>query len=76
MVKPTTEEIQEFSDKIITLSKRTNSSMLETLLTYIDESGLDYDVAAALLSPLLTSLLQNESEELGLLKRNNYKITL
>lgn len=66
---PTKAEIQEFSDRILKLSYEKDESIMDTIVTYCESSGLEIDVASTLISSALKSRIREEAQTLNLLKK-------
>jgi Phage late-transcription coactivator len=66
---PTKNEISEFSEKIIEIASETGMTMMDSILHYCEETGLEVDVASTLISSALKSKIREEAQELNLLKK-------
>jgi hypothetical protein len=66
---PTKNEISEFSEKIIEIAQETGMTMMDSILHYCEETGLEIDVASTLISSALKSKIREEAQELNLLKK-------
>lgn len=70
---PTTEEIEQFSRKIRVRSIEHGISLWEALNDYTEQTGMEPQVAASLLSKPLKADLMCECEDLNLLKDRGRK---
>jgi hypothetical protein len=66
---PTKTEMQEFSEKITSLAMESGDSIMDTIVTYCEETGLEIDVASTLISSALKAKIREEAQELNLLKK-------
>jgi hypothetical protein len=66
---PTKTEIQEFSERIMELSLSSGESIMDTIVSYCEKSGLEIDVASTLVSSAMKSKIREEAQELNLLKK-------
>jgi hypothetical protein len=67
---PTKNEISEFSDLINELSNNLNLSRMDAILHHCEQTGMEIDVASALISSALKSKIREEAQELNLLKKS------
>jgi len=65
----TRDEIQSFSDMIIKLATEKRIEMMEAVCLYCEQTGLEIEVAATLLSQAIKSKIQEEATNLNLLKK-------
>jgi predicted CopG family antitoxin len=65
----TKDEIQSFSEMIIKLATEKKTDMMEAVCLYCEQSGLEIEVAATLLSQAIKSKIQEEATNLNLLKK-------
>jgi hypothetical protein len=65
---PTKNEISEFSTKIMEMSEESNLSIMDSIVGYCEQTGMEIDVASTLISSALKSKLREEAEALNLLK--------
>lgn len=66
---PTKTEIQEFSERIMELALESGESIMDTIVSYCEKSGLEIDVASTLVSSAMKSKIREEAQELNLLKK-------
>jgi hypothetical protein len=66
---PTRDEIQSFSEMIINLAKEKQIEMMESVCLYCEQTGLEIEVAATLLSQAIKSKIEEEATTLNLLKK-------
>lgn len=67
---PTKNEISEFSEKIVELASKEQSTIMDAIVSYCEKSGMEIDVASTLISSALKSKIRGEAEELNLLKKS------
>lgn len=65
---PTKQEIHEFSELIEELIWELDVSYIDAIAHHCETTGLEIEVAATLLSPALKVKIQEEAEELKLIK--------
>jgi hypothetical protein len=70
---PTKEEIQNFSLMLREYSARRNVSLWDGLLHYCEQTGMESEVAASLLTKAVRADLTIETQDLNLLKRRGKK---
>ena len=68
---PTKNEISEFSDKIVEIAEETGMTMMDSIVHYCEETGLEIDVASTLISSALKSKIREEAQSLNLLKKTS-----
>lgn len=68
---PTKDEITTFSMSIETLVVKKNIPYMDAIIHYCEQSGLEVELAAKLLSSALKAKLKMEAEELHFLPRSN-----
>jgi len=66
---PTKNEISEFSEKIVEIASETGMTMMDSIIQYCEDTGLEVDVASTLISSALKSKIREEAQELNLLKK-------
>ena len=66
---PTKNEIAEFSDLIAIESEQWKLTIMDTVVTHCESSGMEVDVASTLLSSALKAKIREEAQELNLLKK-------
>ena len=65
---PTKNEISEFSTKIMEMAEESNLSIMDSIVGYCEQTGMEIDVASTLISSALKAKLREEAEALNLLK--------
>ena len=65
---PTKNEISEFSTKIAELAQEENLTIMDAIVGYCEQTGMEIDVASTLISSALKAKLREEAESLNLLK--------
>jgi Phage late-transcription coactivator len=65
----TKDEIQTFSEMIMRLATEKRIEMMEAVCLYCEQTGLEIEVAATLLSQAIKSKIQEEATNLNLLKK-------
>lgn len=68
---PTKDEMTTFSLSIETIVAKKNIPYMDAILMYCDETGLEVELAAKLVSGALKSKIQIEAEELHFLPKSN-----
>lgn len=68
---PTKNEISEFSTKILELAEEENLSIMDTIVGYCENTGMEIDVASTLISSSLKAKIREEAQELNLLKKSS-----
>lgn len=68
---PTKNEISEFSTKIMEMSEESNLSIMDSIVGYCEQTGMEIDVASTLISSALKAKLREEAQELNLLKKSS-----
>ena len=68
---PTKNEISEFSTKIMEMSEESNLSIMDSIVGYCEQTGMEIDVASTLVSSALKAKLREEAQELNLLKKSS-----
>ena len=67
---PTKNEISEFSMKIAEMAEESNLTIMDAIVGYCAQTGMEIDVASTLVSSALKSKLREEAQELNLLKKS------
>jgi hypothetical protein len=67
------EEAVKFSLYVEALAIEKNCSHLEAIMLYCEQTGLEVDLAAKLISASLRAKLKIEAEDLNLIQRSNVK---
>lgn len=68
---PTKDEMTTFSLNIETLVSKKNIPYMDAVLMYCEETGLEVELAAKLVSGALKSKIQLEAEDLNFLPKSN-----
>ena len=68
---PTKDEMTTFSLNIETLVSKKNIPYMDAIIMYCEESGLEVELAAKLISGALKSKIQIEAEDLNFLPKSN-----
>jgi hypothetical protein len=68
---PTKNEISEFSEKIVEIASETGMTMMDSIIQYCEDTGLEVDVASTLISSALKSKIREEAQSLNLLKKTS-----
>lgn len=68
---PTKDEMTTFSLTIETLVSKKNIPYMDAVLIYCEETGLEVELAAKLVSGALKSKIQLEAEDLNFLPKSN-----
>jgi hypothetical protein len=59
---PTKNEISEFSTKIAELAEEENLTIMDAIVGYCEQTGMEIDVASTLVSSALKSKLREEAQ--------------
>jgi hypothetical protein len=65
------EEITTFSLAIEMMAKEKNTSYMDAIILYCENTGLEVEVAAKMISGALKSKIKIEAEELNFLPKSN-----
>lgn len=68
---PTKDEVTEFSINIETLVEKKNMPYMDAIITYCEQTGLELELAAKLVSSALKAKIQLEAEDLHFLPKSN-----
>lgn len=68
---PTKDEMTTFSLSIETIVAKKNIPYMDAIITYCEETGLEVELAAKLVSGALKSKIQLEAEDLHFLPKSN-----
>jgi hypothetical protein len=68
---PTKEEITTFSMRIETLVLDKNIPYMDAIILHCEDTGLEVELAAKLISGALKSRIQTEAEDLNFLPKSN-----
>lgn len=68
---PTKDEMTTFSLSIETIVAKKNIPYMDAIIMYCEETGLEVELAAKLVSGALKSKIQIEAEELHFLPKSN-----
>lgn len=68
-MKPTIEEKQVFSEQIMKLVSDTGLEYIEAIVEYCEQTGLDVETAAILITPALKSKIADEASSINLIER-------
>ena len=66
---PTKDEIREFSLKIEEIADLYNVHCMEAIVQYCEESGIEVEVAATLISSHLKARIKEEAQSVNLIKK-------
>lgn len=65
---PTKNEIGEFSQLIETLARTKNMPHMDAILHHCEQTGMELEICATLISSALKAKIREEAEELNLLR--------
>ena len=68
---PTKNEISEFSTKILEIVEMEDISIMDAIVGYCENTGMEIDVASTLISSSLKAKIREEAQELNLLKKSS-----
>ena len=67
---PTRTEIKEFSEEIELFSKDKRMGLMDAILEYCKNTGLEIEVASTLLTSSLKAKIKEEAQSLNLIKKS------
>jgi hypothetical protein len=65
---PTKNEISEFSELIENIARTKNMPHMDAILYHCEQTGMELEICALLISSALKAKIREEAEELNLLK--------
>ena len=65
----TREEVTEFSTRIMELAYEQDQSCMDAIVQYCDQTGMEIEVAATLISASLKSRIREEAQSINLIKK-------
>ena len=65
----TREEISEFSTKIMEMADEQGQPCMDVIVQYCDETGIEVEVAATLVSSFLKARIREEAQSVNLIKK-------
>jgi hypothetical protein len=68
---PTKQEIKEFSELIEKLNDELGTGYMDAITHHCEETGLEIEIAATLITPALKSKIREEAQEINLLKKTD-----
>jgi hypothetical protein len=68
---PTKSEIQEFSEMIEVMAREKKIPLMDTIIMHCEQTGLEIEVSATLISPALKSVIREEAQNLNMIKKNS-----
>lgn len=68
---PTKNEIQEFSEMIEVMAREKKMPLMDTIIMHCEQTGLEIEVSATLISPALKSVIREEAQNLNMIKKNS-----
>ena len=71
MIMPTKTEIKEFSELIENLNDELGTGYMDAITHHCEETGLEIEVAATLISSNLKSKIREEAQEVNLIKKTS-----
>jgi len=66
---PTKDEIRDFSLKVENIANTHSIHCMEAIVEYCEESGIEIEVAATLISPHLKARIREEAQSVNLIKK-------
>jgi len=73
---PTKEEQKKFAFTIDTMAATNRTNYLETIVDYCNQTGLEIEVASALINKNLKKKIENEAADKNLLKVKSAKLPI
>lgn len=68
---PTKDEIKDFSLMVEELSKKAGIGLMDAICHHCEETGLEIEIAASLISASLKSKIREEAQEFNMLKKTS-----
>ena len=68
---PTKDEIRDFSLKIEALANTQSMHCMDAIVQHCDETGIEIEVAATLISPYLKARIKEEAQSVNLIKKSS-----
>ena len=68
---PTKNEIQEFSEMIEVTAREKKMPLMDAIIMHCEQTGLEIEVSATLISPALKSVIREEAQNLNMIKKNS-----
>ena len=68
---PTKDEIRDFSLKIEEMANTHSMHCMEAIVEYCDETGIEIEVAATLISSHLKARIREEAQSVNLIKKSS-----
>ena len=68
---PTKDEIKEFSLMIEEMAKENEIGFMDAICHHCEETGLEIEIAASLISASLKSKIREEAQEFNMLKKTS-----
>lgn len=68
---PTRQEVKEFSEVIEELHTKLGIGYMDAITHYCEDTGLEIEIAATLITPALKSKIREEAQEVNLLKKTS-----
>ena len=65
----TREEISEFSARILEMADEQGQPCMDVIIQYCDETGIEVEVAATLISAFLKARIREEAQSVNLIKK-------
>jgi hypothetical protein len=65
----TREEISDFSTKILEMADEQGQPCMDVIVQYCDETGIEVEVAATLVSSFLKARIREEAQSVNLIKK-------
>jgi hypothetical protein len=65
----TREEISDFSTKILEMADEQRQPCMDVIVQYCDETGIEVEVAATLVSSFLKARIREEAQSVNLIKK-------
>jgi len=65
----TREEISDFSAKILEMADEQGQPCMDVIVQYCDETGIEVEIAATLVSSFLKARIREEAQSVNLIKK-------
>jgi hypothetical protein len=65
----TREEISDFSTRILEMADEQGQPCMDVIIQYCDETGIEVEIAATLISAFLKARIREEAQSVNLIKK-------
>lgn len=68
---PTKDEIRDFSLKVEEIAEQYSVHCMDAIVQHCEETGIEIEVAATLISPYLKARIKEEAQSVNLIKKSS-----